>query len=220
LAVVLRGKEMLMKTAAVVPAFNEEITIGPVIEVLKQTKSIGEIIVVSDGSTDRTARIARQKGVTVVDLKNNIGKGGAMKRGVDKTSSDIVVFLDADLVGLTRRHVEDLARPVITGGADMSIGLFDGGRVATDIAQVLMPFLSGQRAVSRKILDELSDMDVARFGVEVALTRYVREKGYRVEQVPLAGLTHRMKEEKLGFGKGFLARLRMYWEIVKNVQKG
>jgi hypothetical protein len=63
-------------------------------------------------------------------------------------------------------------------------------------------------------------MDVARFGVEVALTRHVRDRGYRVEQVPLAGLTHRMKEEKLGLGKGFLARLRMYWEIVKHVQKG
>jgi polyisoprenyl-phosphate glycosyltransferase len=213
-------KEMFMKTAAVVPAFNEEATIGPVIEVLKQAKSINDIVVVSDGSTDRTARIARQKGVIVVDLKENVGKGGAMKSGLDKTAAEIVVFLDADLVGLTKRHVEDLVRPVVAGNADMTIGLFDGGRVATDIAQVLMPFLSGQRAVSRKILDELSDMDVARFGVEVALTRHVRDNGYRVEQVPLAGLTHRMKEEKLGFGRGFLARLRMYWEIIKNVNKG
>jgi hypothetical protein len=92
--------------------------------------------------------------------------------------------------------------------------------MATDLAQAVAPFLSGQRAVRREILDEIGDMDITRFGIEVALTRHVRAKNYRVENVVLSGLTHRMKEEKLGFARGLMARLRMYWEIVRNVQRG
>jgi glycosyltransferase involved in cell wall biosynthesis len=209
-----------MKTAAVIPAFNEEATIGAVLDLVKRVEGISEIIVVSDGSSDRTARIARQKGVRTIELKKNLGKGAAMKRGIDRTSSDVVLFLDADLVGLTKEHVLALLRPVVSNKVEMTLGTFDSGRVATDIAQVISPFLSGQRAVLRWVLSELGDMDVAGFGVEMALTKHVREKGYRVSQIPLRGLTHRMKEEKMGFGRGLLARLKMYWEIVRSVQKG
>jgi len=209
-----------MKAAAVIPAYNEETTIGAVIDVVKRVPQVTQVIVVSDGSTDRTAHVARQMGAKVIDLKTNIGKGGAMKRGIDSTAAGVVVFLDADLVGLTERHVEALIEPVATDQAEMSVGLFEGGRVATDLAQAVAPFLSGQRAVRRSLLDEIEDMDIARFGVEVALTRLVRAKSYRVENVVLSGLTHRMKEEKLGFARGIVARLKMYWEIVRHVQRG
>ncbi len=213
------GKVILMKCAVVIPAYNEEATIGPVIDAVKRSKRVCEAIVVSDGSTDRTVRIARQKGVRVVDLKHNIGKGGAMKKGVCKSRAEIIVFLDADLIGLRPDHVDALVEPVASGRAGMSLGLFDGGRVATDFAQAVTPFLTGQRAVLRQILDEIWDLEALRFGVEVALTKHVKEKGYKVEPVHLAGLTHRTKEEKLGIRKGFLARLKMYWEIVRHVQK-
>lgn len=209
-----------MKSAVVIPAYNEEATIGAVLDAVKRSKQVSEIIVVSDGSKDRTARIARQKGVRVLELKENIGKGGAMKKGVSKTNADIIVFLDADLIGLRPDHVGSLLQPVMDGTADMTLGLFDGGRMATDIAQVVTPFLTGQRAVVRRILDEICDLEALRFGVEVALTRHVKEKGYRVHPVHLSGLTHRTKEEKLGFGRGILARLKMYWEIVRHAQKG
>lgn len=209
-----------MKAAAIIPAYNEETTIGAVIDAVKRVPQVAQVVVVSDGSTDRTVHVAKQKGVRVIDLKTNIGKGGAMKRGIQSTAAGVVLFLDADLVGLTERHVEALIEPVADGLAEMSVGLFEGGRMATDLAQAVAPFLSGQRAVRREILDEIGDMDITRFGIEVALTRHVRAKNYRVENVVLSGLTHRMKEEKLGFARGLMARLRMYWEIVRNVQRG
>ncbi len=209
-----------MKAAAVIPAYNEEATIGAIIDVVKRVPQVTQVVVVSDGSTDHTAHVARQKGVKVIDLKENIGKGGAMKRGIENTAAGVVVFLDADLVGLTERHVGALIEPVAMDRAEMSVGLFEGGRVATDLAQAFAPFLSGQRAVRRSILEEIEDMDIARFGIEVALTRHVRAMNYRVENVVLSGLTHRTKEEKLGFARGIVARLRMYWEIVRHVQKG
>jgi len=213
-----------MKVAAVIRAYNEEATIGAVVATLRNVQEIQEVIVVSDGSEDRTAEIARSAGASVIELPENMGKAAAMKAGVEATDADVLLFLDADLVGLQESHVRALLAPVAEKRADMSVGVFDDGRVATDIAQMVAPYLSGQRAVRREIADEVflenPDVDSLRFGIEVALTRHVKHRGYHVVEVPLEEMTHRMKEEKLGLVKGAAARLKMYYEILKYVQKG
>jgi len=202
--------------AAIVPAYNEEKTIGAVLEVLTKCRLINEVIVVSDGSTDDTVKIALQfDGVQVVELPENRGKGGAMKAGLEQTAAEIVLFLDADLIGLTEDHVNALLQPVLENQALMSLGVFEKGRVATDLAQKVAPYLSGQRALQRDLLRDLSDLDLTRFGVEVALHRYMEENKIPVALVNLPDLSHLMKEEKLGLWKGLAARGKMYWEIIK-----
>ena len=206
-----------MQISAIIPAYNEAPTIKKVIEVLSQLEEIQETIVVSDGSEDRTAPIARQAGARVIELMRNIGKGGAMKVGLDHCGADIVLFLDADLIGLTPEHVRNLLQPVVSGEADMSIGIFDGGRFSTDLAQKISPFLSGQRAVKKAVLQDLCNMEVSKFGIEVALTDYVRKNNIPYQKVRLPQMTHVMKEEKLGWKKGIRARLKMYWEILRSL---
>ncbi len=208
-----------MKSAVVIPAFNEERTIGDVITAVRQVPFVGEAIVVSDGSTDQTAAIARSLGAKVVELPENQGKGGAMMVGINSTDADVVLFLDADLIGLQPFHVVDLLLPVLEGRADMTVGIFEQGRLATDLAQFVAPYLSGQRAVKREQLKQLSNLELTRFGVEVALTRFAKSAGLSIEEVELREMSHVMKEEKLGVLKGFMARLRMYWEIAKCVGK-
>lgn len=209
-----------MRTAAIIPAYNEERTIGEIIEAVRQVPLIYETIVVSDGSTDNTAEVARAYGAKVVELTENMGKGGAMAVGVNRTDADIVLFLDADLIGLQPHHIVDLVLPVADGRAEMTVGLFEQGRLATDLAQFIAPYLSGQRAVKRSLLTQLSHLELTRFGVEVALTRFAKTAGISVLEVELKDMTHIMKEEKLGVFRGFLARLKMYWEIAKCVGKG
>ncbi|MDW7650599.1 MAG: glycosyltransferase family 2 protein [Bacillota bacterium] len=204
-----------MRTIAIIPAFNEEKTIGGVLSVLVRAPQIDEIIVVNDGSDDRTSDVAKQFRVTLVDLEENRGKGGAIKAGLDRSGADVVLFLDADLIGLRPRHVEQLLHPVLSGGFAMSVGLFENGRVATDLAQKVAPYLSGQRAVRRDLLEMVNDLDITRFGVEVAITRLVDAQDLPVQEVYLQDLTHVTKEEKLGVFKGFAARMKMYWEIVR-----
>jgi glycosyltransferase involved in cell wall biosynthesis len=213
-----------MKVAAVIPAYNEELTIGDVVSTLRQCELIEEILVVSDASEDQTATIASAAGARVLEHESNQGKAGAMKTGFEATDADVVLFLDADLTGLTPAHVKLLLHPVVRGEADMTVGVFDDGRVATDLAQLVAPYLSGQRAVRREIVEDMfrksPDADVSRFGIEVALTRHVKDRGYRVAEVPLEEMSHRMKEEKLGLVKGVAARIKMYYEILKYAQKG
>ena len=204
-----------MNVTAIIPAYNEEQTIANVIESVKLVEKIQKIIVVSDGSTDRTAEIARECGADVIELSENIGKGGAIKAGINECGTEVILFLDADLIGLTKMHVSDLIEPVVNNEADMTIGIFKNGRMVTDLAQKVTPYLSGQRAIKKSIIDKIPNIDITRYGVEVALTKYVDKSSVRVQEVDLPDMTHVTKEEKLGLIKGVQARLKMYWDIIK-----
>ena len=204
--------------AVIVPAYNEAGRIRRVLSVVRQVEVLDEILVVDDGSTDATLdQIPRGDGIRTISLGRNRGKGGAMQTGVAHTQADIILFLDADLVGLTPSQVEDLVVPLLRDEADMAIGLFRAGRAWTDLGQRLVPYISGQRAVRRGFFLDLPDLGTTRAGVEVALTYHAKRQGLRVCHVPLTGVTHVMKEEKLGLWRGSRARLRMYWEITRYV---
>ncbi|AIS52487.1 glycosyl transferase family 2 [Thermoanaerobacter kivui] len=201
--------------SVIVPAFNEGKNIGRVLSVLEKIDIIDEIIVVNDGSTDDTKEQALKYNVKVFDLEENSGKGKALKAGIENSKGDIIVMLDADLIGLTEKHFLSLVNPVLKDEADMTIGIFAGGRKFTDFAQKVAPFLSGQRAIKRKFLENIQEMEMSRFGVEIALNRHAIKNNLRIVNVPLENMTHVMKEEKLGFFRGFYARLRMYFDIIK-----
>ncbi|SHE93230.1 Glycosyl transferase family 2 [Caldanaerobius fijiensis DSM 17918] len=198
----------------IIPAYNEENTIENVLKVVVESNAGDEVIVVSDGSTDKTADIARRY-AKVIELERNLGKGGAVKKGVEAARGDIILMLDADLIGLTKEHIFDLLRPVLDGEADMTIGLFSSGRFSTDFAQVVAPQLSGQRALKRFIIEDISALDATKYGIEIALTKYARRSRIKVKNVYLKNLTHVMKEEKLGFIPGVKARIKMYWDIIR-----
>ena len=199
----------------IVPAYDEQETISSVVAVLVDHPLVDEVIVVSDGSSDGTAEYARKAGARVVELPENMGKGAAMQTGLSVSSADIVLFLDADLIGLRPEHVDRMLMPLIEGEVQMTVGVFEGGRGATDFAQQIAPFLSGQRALRRNVLNDIDDMSESGYGVEMALTRYMRRHHANVAEVVLQDLTHRTKEEKRGLVKGFAARMKMYWEIAK-----
>lgn len=85
-----------MKVAIVVPAFNEERTIG---DIVKRAKRYGKVIVIDDASIDSTSKIARRSGALVIKHKKNRGLGASLRDGFAKTLSmkfDVVITLDAD----------------------------------------------------------------------------------------------------------------------------
>lgn len=208
-----------MKIAAVIPAFNEEHRIRPVLEAVRRASLPTEILVVNDGSSDRTGLVAANvEGVRVIDLPRNMGKGAAMVAGVRATDADIIVFIDADLAGLRPNHVDDIIRPVING-CDMCVGVFRRGKFWSDAAQVIAPYISGQRAVRRDLIDQISWLDECRLGAEVTINTVARKRKMRIRRVILNGVTHAAKERKFGFAKGTAQRARMYAEIGKAMVK-
>lgn len=207
-----------MMISVVIPAYNEGKNIKNVLTVLKKINIIDEIIVVNDGSTDNTEKEALLFDVKLINFATNLGKGAAIKKGIQIAKGDILVLLDADLVGFTPNHFSKLVKPVLENNCDMTVGIFSSGRKRTDLAQKIAPFLSGQRALKKNLFIEFinnKDIDICKYGIEVALTKYAKEKNLKVHHVQLENLTHIMKEEKLGLIKGFHARLKMYKDILK-----
>jgi len=207
------------RVAAIIPAFNEAETLTVILEVLKQVESIGEIIVVDDGSKDATAAVARQalqgdpRGL-VIEHAVNQGKGQAMRTGREAAQSPYLLFMDADLEGLIPAHVEDLIRPVTSGVADMSIGLFKGGRLTTDFAHWATPWMSGQRCLKAVLFDEVSPEATAGYGVETAITVAAQRGKWRRQKVTLRGVTHPSSEFHRGLLAGIRTRAHMYLDVV------
>lgn len=206
--------------AIIIPAKDEELRIARVLLAALESKLADEIIVVSDGSTDRTADKARKfKTVKVVELKQNLGKGGAMLEGVRATKAEIVCFVDADLEGLRGEHIDAIIRPVLNNRCDMCLGIFRGGKYWSDMAQKIAPYISGQRAMRRELIEGIPYLAEYRMGVEMALKDYAKRRKARILQVPLAGVSNFSKEKKMGLVKGTTQRMKMYKEIASAIVK-
>lgn len=114
----------MARVSIVIPAYNEEGAIGPVLDALRALPIDAEIIVVDDGSTDRTAVIAEQHGARVIRHAMNAGYGRSVKDGVKNAQTDIIVLSDADGTYPIEKIPELLAR--FDQGVDMVVGARQG----------------------------------------------------------------------------------------------
>lgn len=199
------------KIAVVIPAYNEAQTVAEVVRVALLLTP--DVTVASDGSSDDTAAVARAAGAKVVELNPNVGKGPALHAALKATAAEYVLMLDADLLGLTLEHLNILSGPVLAGRLDMSIGIFDGGGLMTDLGNKLAPHLSGQRACHRTWLLNVPGLGEERWP-EPAITDALKRSGARWDYVELPGLAQVMKEEKRGFWKGVGYRSKMYVDLL------
>lgn len=197
---------------AIVPAYNEEPTVGAVVAALRLSPHVREVVVVCDGSTDATAARAREAGATVYELAENRGKGGAVRYGLERTDAPVVAFFDADLVGLTPDHVERVVLPVVSGSRAMNVGLRDRGPRLTRFVRHL-PLISGERAMLRRVIEDIPPEYLAGYMVESALNYACRSKRLPYGSVLLPGLFIRRKYEKVGWARGVLEYARMAGQV-------
>jgi glycosyltransferase involved in cell wall biosynthesis len=208
--------------AAILPAYNEGQYIGAVLDVLHATDLLDEIILVDDGSTDNTLEVlqnaARQdKRILIIQHEKNKGKGQAVFTGWAATIAPYILLLDADLKNLTTNHLRNLIEPVLEHRADMTLGLFWGGHISTDLSHWITPFLTGQRCLRADILKHISHKAAAGYGFEVALTVAARQNGYRKRVVTLNGVWHPRSETRTerGLWHGTIWRTHMYGQIIR-----
>ncbi|MDW5326750.1 glucosyl-3-phosphoglycerate synthase [Plantactinospora sp. KLBMP9567] len=121
--------------SVVIPARNEEATIGPIVrmivrELMTKQRLVDELVVVDSRSTDSTAQIAKSEGATVVsqdlvlrELPRRDGKGDALWKGLASTAGDLVAFIDGDLVGCPPAFIAGLVAPLLD---DISVAFVKG----------------------------------------------------------------------------------------------
>lgn len=199
--------------SVVIPAWNEERTIGEVVRAFRTHPLCREVIVVSDGSIDNTAKIAHTEGAQVVELKENSGKGEAMEKGVEIAHADIIFFSDADILGLNSEIISSIALPVLAGEYPMSIGIT--GRKMYWLNKILhfFPLLGGQRVIVKELWYAVPRMYRTRFKIETALNYYSKMFGRTAHFALFPSMRHVKKEFKYGMLRGFFMRVKMYAEI-------
>jgi glycosyltransferase involved in cell wall biosynthesis len=203
------------RVAAVVCAFNEAATIARVVAALRGAgDALSEVLVVDDGSRDATAAEATRAGARVLRLSPNGGKGAAMRAGIAATAADAVFFCDADLLGLTPDHVRTLCDAYAQGAGEMVVALRDHGPAYNRI-QALLPLISGERIVAKRVLAAVDPGDWRGYRIEVGINDAARRVGAKIAIRLLCGLKTRAKWEKGGDpAKGIEQAARMLVEVL------
>ncbi|HYE78810.1 MAG TPA: glycosyltransferase, partial [bacterium] len=155
----------------------------------------------------------------VIRHTHNAGKAQALITAIAHTEEPYLLMVDADLQGFAPEHLEALALPVARGDVAMTTGIFKGGRLNTDLAHVVAPGLSGQRALTREVWERFlargDDPEALRYGVEEILEDLVKHGGVSRALVEWRGVTHTTKEEKVGLVAGWAWRLSMYRQVLR-----
>jgi len=201
-----RNLKREMRVSVIIPAYNEHKTVGHVVNVVKTLNYIDEIIVVDDGSTDETAKIAEKAGATVIRHPENKGKGAALKTGFKNSNGDVVAFIDADLQNLTSKQVDGVIKPILEGEADVTKTKFkrEAGRVTELTAKPLLNFffpelkfdqpLSGQFAAKRSFLNNIKLED--DYGVDVGIVLDADVMGMNIKEVDIGKIKHTLSSLK------------------------
>ncbi|MFH1577686.1 MAG: glycosyltransferase family 2 protein [Candidatus Omnitrophota bacterium] len=190
-----------MKTCIIIPTYNEAATIGYVIEHARQ--QVNEVIIIDDGSTDRTAQVSRDNGATVLRNLKNEGKGISLIRGLDYALDkdyDAVITMDGD----GQHCPNDIPRFIQCAEAS-NAGMFIGNRMC-DLKN--MPFLRvltnkfmswfisalikqkvwdsqcGFRLIKRGLLEKLK-FTTRHFETETEVLFQASRLNYKIESVPI-----------------------------------
>lgn len=208
----------------IIPAWNEETLLPATLSALYKPevrRLWDELLVIDDGSSDRTFFQAQRYADEVIRHGRNLGKGASLDNGWRQAKGEILVFLDADL-GETAERVGDLLHPVTHDGYDMSIARLPAARrkggfglvrgLAGQGIYLLSGYrthapLSGQRALRREVLERIGGLSRG-FGIEVGLTIDAARSGFAICEIAVAFRHRETGRDWSGFlhrGKQFVS---------------
>jgi glycosyltransferase involved in cell wall biosynthesis len=197
----------IMLLSIIIPVYNEELTVGNVIDrvknVMQKTGLKHEIIVVDDCSYDKSLEVAKKHNAKIYPLKEHLGKGYALRAGFAKAKGDIIITIDSD----GSHRPEELPRvlaPILQDKADLVIGsrYLNQKNVASrklnafgvQIFNILIQLLtgvaitdsqSGYRAMKREVLKN-QKLKSGGYEIESEMLVKTAKKGFRVTEVPIS----------------------------------
>ena len=232
-----------MKISVILPCFNEENTIVEILKKVNQQKKKFdiEVIISDDGSTDRTINLLDEN----VDLydklvknKNNLGKGSAIKKGLEIAEGDIIIFQDADLE-YDPNDYRKLIKPFLENQADVVYGsrflgssaqrvIYYSHRVANFLITTLVNIFTninytdvetGYKIFRKSILDSI-DLKENSFGIEIETTMKISKLNPKIFEVGISynGRTY-AEGKKITFKDGLIAIWLVFKYFFKNPNK-
>jgi len=190
----------IMTITAILPIFNEEKTVAKVLSVLLKSKSLNEIIVVDDASTDNSLNIIKSfqsDKLKIIHLEKNLGKSGAVKIAVKSATADILFFCDGDLHNFSVQHINKLLEPLKNGGYLMTVGIRDRGMIHNTFVKKFGPLITGERALPKKVFEEVAEHPLMKdYALEFVLNDYCVKNSIPIKRIILKGVKQTNKPYK------------------------
>ncbi len=232
-----------MKLSILIPAYNEEKSIQELIAAVKKVNLDNiekEIIVIDDGSKDKTRELVRNiEGITLIEHKHNLGKGGAIKTGIKSATGDIIIVQDADLeynpeeIGLIIKPIVEKNALVVYGSRFLSrvqlnrnklfmkhhksyLFAYLGGRMITKITNLLFLSHLTDEPTCYKCFraDVIKNIKINTNGFEwePEVTAKILKKRIKIVEVPISYNPRTIEEgKKINWKDGFKA----IWTLFK-----
>lgn len=222
--------------SVLIPVYNEESTIGDVIDRVVAVPVNKEIVIVDDGSTDRTAEILRAKSAAIRhthDSRVNAGKGFAVRVALTYAEGNVVIIQDADLE-LDPAEYPQLLQPILEGHADAVFGSRFAprgwrpsgerprlrSRLANAVMTAAMNLIYGTRLTDVLTAYKAMRGDIARgirlecrgFEFDVEVAAKLARLGYRIVEVPIS---YRPRTESEGKKVRWHHAIPMMWTLVR-----
>ena len=224
---------MTMLISVIIPAFNEEQTIGQVLAALRDLPLEKQIIVVNDGSTDGTYTVLEElratHELTVVHCQENRGKGFAIRSGLPHVKGEVVVIQDADME-LDPADIPELVKPLekknvqvvygsrfLNGRGNASLQNFIANRILATYTNLLYGCRitdesTGYKAFSTELITRLA-LTCEGFEFCPEVTAKILRAGYCIHEVPVSYVPRTKKQgKKLRF---WLDGLFAAWTLLK-----
>ncbi|HLD97792.1 MAG TPA: glycosyltransferase family 2 protein [Candidatus Nanoarchaeia archaeon] len=219
------------KVSCIIPAYNEEKRIKKVIEAVINNKFVDELIVVNDGSYDKTKEIIesqkkKYKKLKIINNNPNIGKSASVGKGIKAAKNDLVMLIDADLINLNEKNITDLVKPVIENKAKVSISLRKNYVLIHRIMGInyfllnvlKIDIVSGERVFNRKIIKNLDELNhIQGYELEVFINKIIIKKKLNLKVVKWSNVYTPQKTEKYGFIVGIKTDIKMIEQIISSI---
>lgn len=217
-----------MKISILVPAYNEEKTISVILDKLIKLSFDDlekEIIVVNDGSSDGTPKILEDYGknpkIKVIHHPKNLGKGSAIRTGLEKAGGDIIAIQDADLE-YDPEELPRLVRPILNERKDvvygsrflgkiegMSLLHHLGNRFLTFVTRLLYgcsitDMETGYKIFRKKVIDNI-ELKAKNFEIEPEITAKILKQGHEIHEIPIKYVGRTKLQKKINWKDGVVA---------------
>jgi len=189
------------KVSVIIPAFNEEGTIGEIVKQIRESLPGAEVIVINDGSEDDTVRAAQEAGAIVYSHPYNIGNGAAIKNGIRRATGDVLVFMDGDgqhdptdIDAMLAYFPDyDMVVGARSGSGQASIGRAIGNKIYNWFASYVTKFgvkdlTSGFRAAKANIARSFLYLLPNTYSYPTTMTLGVLRNGNSVKYIPIKTL--------------------------------
>ena len=215
-----KDKKGRPKVSCIVPAYNEGKTIGNVLRILNASSLIDEVIVVDDGSKDKTSLKVRKNfpRVKLVVHSKNKGKADALLTGAKTAENPVLFFCDADLKGLKQKHINELINPVVNGKTRMIVGAQEYMNVlrekkwyrrifGSSKMSELVKKLGGEKVLFKEDFLKIAGIKGSNYGVEQRIVGYFERNNLPFKYCLLERVGHVHKFQKWGPKEGFFKEI-------------